>query len=132
VEAIVVLTTVGTEEQALAVANTLVRRRLAACVNVVPGMRSIYRWQGKICRDGEHLLLAKALRKDFDALAAAIREVHPYQLPEILAFDVAHGEPRFLAWLAEAVDRSQPLAPEDRGDDDGEALAAALDRDDTL
>ena len=107
--AIVVVTTVGEEERASLIARELVARRLAACVNVVPGMRSVYRWQGKICRDAEYLLLIKTLAGEYDAVAAALKELHSYELPEILAFDVAHGDARFLAWIADAVDKSQPV-----------------------
>ena len=106
--AIVVVTTVGEEERALLIARELVARRLAACVNVVPGMRSVYRWQGKICRDSEYLLLVKTLAGEYEAVAAAIRELHSYELPEILAFDVTQVDPRFLAWIGDAVDKSQP------------------------
>jgi periplasmic divalent cation tolerance protein len=116
--AIVVLTTVAEEAHAIAIADALVTRRLAACVNIIPGVRSIYRWQGKICRDAEVLLLVKAMRADFAALAAAIRELHAYELPEILAFDVAHGDAGYLAWIADAVDRAQSRADDDRAGDD--------------
>jgi periplasmic divalent cation tolerance protein len=101
--AVVVVTSVGDEEQALVIARELVARRLAACVNVVPGMRSIYRWQGEICQDGEHLLLVKTLADEYPAVAAAIRELHSYELPEILAFAVEQGDERFFAWIRESV-----------------------------
>jgi periplasmic divalent cation tolerance protein len=99
-QAIVVLTTVGDEEQARAIAGELVGRRLAACVNVLPGVRSIYRWQGELCEEGEHLLLIKTLASQYDAVAAALRELHSYELPEIVAFPLAQGDERYLAWIA--------------------------------
>src|SRR5688572_23191042 len=105
-KAIVVVTTVGEEEQALTIAREMVARRLAACVNVVPGIRSIYRWQGKICRDGEYLLLIKTLEGEYEAVAAAIRELHSYELPEILAFPVGQGDARFLAWIEASLDKT--------------------------
>jgi periplasmic divalent cation tolerance protein len=111
--AIVVVTTVGTEEQAYLIAREIVARRQAACVNILPGMRSIYRWKGKICKDGELLLLVKTLAGEFEAVAATIRELHSYELPEILSFSVARGEQGFLDWLAGSVDKNADFADED-------------------
>jgi periplasmic divalent cation tolerance protein len=124
-EAVVVVTTVGDEEQALTIARELVARRLAACVNVVPGMRSVYRWQGRICRDSEYLLLVKTLATEYDAVAAAIRELHSYELPEILAFPVGQGDPRFLAWIRDSLDKTAPFV-----DDEEEAAPGVPDVDD--
>ena len=115
-KAIVVVTTVGEEEQALTIAGEIVARRLAACVNVVPGIRSVYRWQGRICRDGEYLLLIKTLEGEYEAVAAAIRELHSYELPEILAFPVGQGDERFLAWIRDSLDKDAPFEDdEDEG-----------------
>ena len=116
-KAIVVVTTVGEEEQALTIAREMVARRLAACVNVVPGIRSVYRWQGKICRDGEYLLLIKTLEGEYEAVAAAIRELHSYELPEILAFPVGQGDERFLAWIGDSLDKNAPF---DDDEEEGE------------
>ncbi len=115
--AIVVVTTVGTEEQANALAREIVARRQAACVNIVPGIRSVYRWKGKICHDGELMLLIKTAATEFDAVAATIRELHSYELPEILAFRVAKGEERFLGWIGDSVDKSAPEGGDDEEDD---------------
>ncbi|HEV8237886.1 MAG TPA: divalent-cation tolerance protein CutA [Thermoanaerobaculia bacterium] len=123
--AIVVITTVGDEEQALLIARELVARRLAACVNVLPGIRSVYRWQGKICRDGEHLLIVKTLESEREAVAAAIRALHSYELPEILSFPVGAGDERFLAWIADSVDKSAIPTAADEEDE------PALDPDDS-
>jgi periplasmic divalent cation tolerance protein len=101
--ATVMITTAGDDEQAAAIARELVGRRLAACVNVVPGIRSFYRWQGKICDDGELLLIIKTMASEVEAVTRAIRELHSYDLPEILAFEVSAGEPGFLEWLAASV-----------------------------
>jgi periplasmic divalent cation tolerance protein len=117
--AIVVVTTVGDEEQALLIARELVGRRHAACVNVVPGMRSVYRWQGKICRDTEYLLMVKTLAEEYEAVAAAIRELHSYELPEILAFEVGLGDPQFLAWIRDSVDKSKVAAGVDEDEETG-------------
>jgi periplasmic divalent cation tolerance protein len=103
--AIVVVTTVGTEEQAYQIAGELVARRQAACVNVVPGIRSIYRWKGKICKDGELLLIIKTLEEEFEAVSATIRELHSYEIPEVLSFDVSHGERNFLDWIRDSIDK---------------------------
>jgi periplasmic divalent cation tolerance protein len=113
--AIVVITTVGTEEQANLIAREIVARRQAACVNILPGIRSIYRWKGKICKDGELLLVVKTLEQEFEAVAATIRELHSYELPEILSFSASHGEPGFLAWIADCVDKQAAF-----GDDEEE------------
>ena len=124
--AIVVITTVGTEEQAYLIAREIVARRQAACVNIVPGIRSIYRWKGKICKDGELLLLAKTLEGEFEGVAATIRELHSYELPEILSFAVTRGEQGFLDWIADSVDKSVAA-----GHVDDEEEHPALDLDDS-
>jgi periplasmic divalent cation tolerance protein len=111
--AIVVVTTVGTEEQAYLIAREIVGRRQAACVNVLPGIRSIYRWKGKICKDGELLLLIKTVEEEFDAVAATIRELHSYELPEILSFSVSRGEQRFLDWISSSVDKEAEFSDEE-------------------
>src|ERR1700760_2204518 len=111
--AITVLTTVGTEEQAYLIAREIVARRQAACVNIVPGIRSIYRWKGKICKDGELLLIVKTLESELEGIKDTIRELHSYELPEILAFNVSHGERRFLEWIAGSVDKEAPFEEEE-------------------
>jgi periplasmic divalent cation tolerance protein len=129
--AIVVVTTVGTEEQAYLIAREIVARRQAACVNVVPGIRSIYRWKGKICKDGELLLIIKTLEGEFEGVAATIRELHSYELPEILSFTVSHGERGFLDWIAGSVDKDAVFDDDDEEDEEEEEeLAyAAVDPD---
>ena len=116
--AIVVVTTVGTEEQAYLIAREIVARRQAACVNILPGIRSIYRWKGKICKDGELLLVIKTLEGEFEGIAATIRELHSYELPEILSFPVGQGDPGFLAWIAESVDKEADFGDDDEEDDE--------------
>jgi len=102
-----VLTTAGSEERAVAVARALVEGRRAACVNVVPRVRSIYRWQGAVHDDTEWLLIVKIRREDFDEVRRAILDAHDYDTPEVVALPVIAGDPRYLAWLDDAV-RSQP------------------------
>jgi periplasmic divalent cation tolerance protein len=127
--AIVVVTTVGTEEQAYLIAREIVARRQAACVNIVPGIRSIYRWKGKICKDGELLLLVKTLEEEFEGVAATIRELHSYELPEILSFSVSRGEQGFLDWIAGSVDKDAEFA-DDEDEEEEELAYAAVDPDD--
>lgn len=95
----VVLTTAGSEDQARAIARELVRRRLAACVNVVPRVSSVYRWQGQIQEEHEWLLVIKSSRALFSRLREAIGELHTYDVPELLALAVEDGSPDYLRWL---------------------------------
>jgi periplasmic divalent cation tolerance protein len=111
--AIVVITTVGTEEQANLIARELIARRQAACVNILPGIRSIYRWEGKICKDGELMLVIKTLEREFEGVVATIGELHSYEVPEILAFQVARGEGCFLDWIAGSVDKEAEFSDEE-------------------
>jgi periplasmic divalent cation tolerance protein len=119
--AIVVVTTVGTEEQANLIARELIARRQAACVNIVPAIRSIYRWKGKICKDGELLLIIKTLEGEFEGISATIRELHSYELPEILSFQVTRGEERFLDWISGSVDKEAGFSDDE--DDEEDELA---------
>jgi periplasmic divalent cation tolerance protein len=116
--AIGIVTSVGTEDQANLIARELVARRQAACVNIVHGVRSIYRWKGKICKDDEFLLVIKTCAEEFDAAAETIRELHSYELPEILSFHVAKGDKNFLAWIAASVDKTAAFDDDDEEDDD--------------
>lgn len=97
------LTTCPDAASAERIAEALVAERRAACVNVLPGLRSIYRWQGAIERADEHLLLIKTTRAAWPALQARLLELHPYELPELLAVEPADGLPAYLQWVAEAV-----------------------------
>jgi periplasmic divalent cation tolerance protein len=115
--AIVVVVTAGNEEQANLLGEELVARRLASCVNIVPQIRSIYRWQGKVCRDSEWLLLIKTMDSEYPAIEAAIQELHSYELPEILSFTVRRGERRFLEWVAGNLDKNA-VFPEETDEDD--------------
>src|SRR3954464_1134074 len=83
-------------------ARALVDERLAACVNIIPGVRSIYRWQGKVCDDPEVLCLVKTRAELFERVKRRIADLHPYEVPEVLAFAVAAGSDAYLAWLREA------------------------------
>ena len=88
-------------EEADRIGAALVEERLAACVNIVPGLHSVYRWQGAVEHAGEVPLLIKTTAARYDALQAAIRELHPYEVPEIIALPITHGLPAYLNWVAE-------------------------------
>jgi periplasmic divalent cation tolerance protein len=103
---LIVVTTVGTQEQALDIANHLVDRRLAACVNILPGVRSIFRWKGVVNDDTEFLLLVKTVEERFDEVAAAIKELHAYELPEILAYPAPLADGLFAGWVSDATSRA--------------------------
>ena len=105
-EMLVVLTTFAGEEDAARVVRALVEERLIACGNLVPGARSLYRWQGKLADEREVLVLMKTRKQDWTALLSRLHELHPYETPECLAIRVAAGAPKYLAWLEAA------LAPE--------------------
>jgi periplasmic divalent cation tolerance protein len=99
---VIVATTVGTEELALAIGQGVVHKRLATCVNIFPNIRSIYRWKGKVCDDGEFLLFIKTLASEIPAVTALIRrynsEYDEYELPEVLVYPIGWAEPEFAAW----------------------------------
>jgi periplasmic divalent cation tolerance protein len=82
---IVVVTSAGTEEQALDIAHALIRNRQAACVNLIPNIHSIYRWKGRVCDDGEYLLVIKTRAKLFAGVRETIQKINTYELPEVLA-----------------------------------------------
>jgi periplasmic divalent cation tolerance protein len=100
---VVALSTVGSAEDAERIARALVERRLAACVNVVPGLVSLYRWKGKVERDEERLLVIKTRVERVDALRQALLELHPYELPELVVLNVGAGHAAYLAWIDENV-----------------------------
>ena len=99
-EAIVVLVTTPTPERAAEIARALVEERLAACGNVLPAIRSVYRWEGKVQDDQEALLLLKSTRDRFEALRDRVLALHPYQVPEVIALPVEAGSAAYLAWIA--------------------------------
>ena len=102
-EVVVVLSTVPADERGPALARALVDERLAACVNLVPGLRSIYRWQGALHDDSETLAIIKTTRARLPALLARLPALHPYQVPEVLAVPVVGGHLPYLAWVGSEV-----------------------------
>lgn len=102
-DALVVLTTVERAEDGVRLGRSLVERKLAACVQVLPPMTSIYRWRGKIEQAAEHLVLIKTTQAVYPELELAINENHPDETPEIIALPVEKGSPGYLDWLAAAI-----------------------------
>lgn len=100
-----VLSTVANAEEGERLAQALVERRVAACVNVLAGVTSFYRWEGKVQKDEERLLLIKTRTDRFDELRTALVELHPYEVPEVIALDVAGGHVPYLSWLDASVAR---------------------------
>ena len=99
-EALIVFVTVPSCDDGERIAVALVGEQLAACVNLVGPIRSIYRWQGEICRDEEHLLLIKTTRQRYAALEARVQALHSYEVPEIVAVPIETGSAAYLAWIA--------------------------------
>ena len=100
---LVVLITAGTREAASQIAEKLVEEKLAACVNIIPQIESIYRWEGKICRDQELLLIAKTDRDHYKNLEAAVLAIHSYTTPEVIALPITHGSAPYLKWLTDSI-----------------------------
>ena len=98
-DAILVLTTVSSEDEAVKLVRTLLERRVIACGTLVPGARSLYRWQGKIADEQEIVLLLKTRSARVEALQDAFRELHPYKVPELLALAVDSGLEKYLEWI---------------------------------
>ncbi len=98
---VVVLITAPAEEEAGKIAHALVTGRLAACVNIVKNVRSVYRWQGKVEDEAEVLMIAKTRRSLVAALAARVKELHSYTVPEVIALPIVEGAGDYLGWLGE-------------------------------
>ena len=98
---IVVFVTCGSEEEALKIANALVEEHLAACVNLVSPVRSIYRWEGKIWDEKEWLLIIKTQKQRFEELEKKVKSLHSYSVPEIISLPIVEGSSSYLNWLEE-------------------------------
>ncbi|MEO8433171.1 MAG: divalent-cation tolerance protein CutA [Acidobacteriota bacterium] len=115
---IVVVTSVGSEEQALDIAHALIRNRHAACVNLIPNVHSIYRWKGRVCDDGEFLLFIKTRASEFTHVRDTIQKLNTYELPEVLAYRVDESSPAFSDWISKTTEprkrkpRKKPAAGE--------------------
>jgi periplasmic divalent cation tolerance protein len=99
---VVALMTAPDADVAGRIASTLVDERLVACVNILPGLRSLYRWEGKLCDEGEVLCLMKTRLDLFPALRDRIAALHPYQVPEIIALPLAAGSAPYLDWVCQS------------------------------
>ena len=98
-DAIVVLTTLASTEEAVTLIRTLLERRLIACGNILPGVRSLYRWEGKVADEREVIVILKTRKVRLDALELAFGELHPYKVPELLALPVSAGLHKYLEWI---------------------------------
>ncbi len=104
--AIAVFVTAPSADKAAALARSLVEERLAACVSIVPGLRSIYRWEGGVQDGAEVLLIIKTERERFEALRERVVALHEYECPEVVALDIALGHAPYLSWIRESVTSS--------------------------
>lgn len=100
---IIILSTTDSLELGEKIAIALVEEREAACVNIIPGIHSIYRWEGKVFNEKEYLLIIKCSADSFETVRSRIRRLHTYQVPEIIAIPVAAGDPDYLSWLHTSV-----------------------------
>ncbi len=101
-DAIVVLVNASTEEQARLIANALVRERLAACANIVSPISSVYRWKGEVQTETEHLMIIKTRANLFEKVAARVKELHSYEVPEVIALPIVAGSRAYLDWVFES------------------------------
>lgn len=98
-----IISTIDDRSRAEEISNTLVRERLAACVNIVPGITSYYRWKGEVEKDSEIIMLIKTTEEESQRVLARLKELHPYKTPEALLIDITGGLPDYLKWLEESV-----------------------------
>jgi periplasmic divalent cation tolerance protein len=101
---LLVLSTAGSQAEAARIAEELLERRLAACVNVVGRIQSFYRWEDKLQRAEEYLMLIKTVRAREEQVRAAIRELHSYELPEMISISIDDGSPEYLKWMESCVE----------------------------
>ena len=102
-EAILVYVTCASEAEAIQLGSRMVEEKLAACANLIPGMQSIYRWEGKIQRDQEFVLILKTLSEKLSVMTARVKELHSYEVPCVVALPILGGNVDYLNWLGEQV-----------------------------
>lgn len=107
-EALIAFTSFANEQDAARVARVLVEERLVACANLLPGARSLYRWEGRVQDEREVVVLLKTRKQDWTALLSRLHELHPYDTPELIAVRVAAGAPKYMAWLEAQLDPEAP------------------------
>ena len=100
-EYIVIFCTVPSKDVGSRIGGALVDKKVAACVNIVPGLTSIYEWKGKVCNDEECLLVIKSRKALFERIKKEILQLHPYELPEIISLQITDGLEQYLSWIAE-------------------------------
>jgi periplasmic divalent cation tolerance protein len=100
-DSIIALTTTNTKKEAKKLAKKIVEGRLAACVNIIPKIRSFYEWEGAIRDEEEHLLIMKTTREKFEALRDFIEKKHSYECPEFITIDIDSGLPAYLQWISD-------------------------------
>jgi periplasmic divalent cation tolerance protein len=103
-EMLLVFTTFARAEDAADVVRTLIGERLIACGNILPGVRSLYRWEGKVADESEVVVLMKTRKQDWAVLLSRLHELHPYSTPECIAVRIASGAPKYMAWLEAALE----------------------------
>ena len=116
--AVIVLTTVAAGTDATMLARTLVAERLAACVNVLPPMRSVYRWEGGVDEEQEHQLVIKTTERRVAALSARVHALHPYEVPELIVIRVSDGSDEYLRWVRDSVNASEQGVSEQAQDEE--------------
>ena len=103
------LVTVGSEAEATNIATVLVEKGLVACVNILPGVRSIFRWEGEVTEEHEFLLVAKTVSQAFDHVASTVKSLHSYSVPEVIALPIQQGLPEYLSWIGDATSVARDL-----------------------
>jgi periplasmic divalent cation tolerance protein len=101
--AIMVLITASSVEEAENIAKSLVEEKLVACVNIIPQIKSVYWWEGKVCKDDEIMVISKTKQSLFTAVMDRVKSLHSYEVPEIISFSISEGSPEYLNWIAKVV-----------------------------
>ena len=104
---VLLLTTVGKRKNAFQISQALIQSHLAACVNIVPGLTSIYRWKGRVSRDPEFLLLIKTSKRKLPQVEKLLRQLHPYEVPEMITLTLHQGSSSYLAWMAKSLEEKR-------------------------
>jgi len=100
---VVIFSTASSEEEGILIGTKLVEEGLAACTNVVPGIRSIYVWRGELCTDPEVLLIIKTTKHNVNRIVKRVKELHSYEVPEVIALPILHGSEDYLKWMEESL-----------------------------
>jgi periplasmic divalent cation tolerance protein len=101
-DVIVVFIMTASEDEAMKIGRALVERKLAACTNILPGIRSLFRWKGEMCDEREVLVIAKSVREKFGELARVVKDLHSYEVPEIIALPVVDGLEEYVKWVVDS------------------------------